>query len=64
MSVSFDTYFGDYLLGLFVTWKSEPASSNGGSTDIEITMQMNMRAKIMMYGYIGTFNISTDDTAW
>ena len=49
-----NTYFGDYLNGLFVTWESEPADTSGTS-DINITFRMNMRAKMYVYGYGGTY---------
>ena len=52
MSVSFTTYFGDYLHGLFVTWTSTP-SNNAGTTDLVMRMQMNLRSKLHVYGYTG-----------
>lgn len=48
--VSFTTYFGDYLHGLFVTWTSTP-STNTGTTDLVIKMQMNLRSKLHVYGF-------------
>ena len=42
------TYFGDYLLGLFVTWVSTSGSSGG--TDVDITLTANLRSKLHVYG--------------
>ena len=43
------TYFGDYLLGLFVEWNL--AGSNSGTTDVELTLTQNLRSKLHVYGY-------------
>lgn len=48
MSTTVYTYFGDYLLGLFVTWVSKSGST--GSTDVEITLTANLRSKLHVYG--------------
>ena len=48
------TYFGDYLLGLFVTWTSEPSADGGGTSAITIDFTANMRSKLHVYGYTGT----------
>lgn len=47
------THFGDYLLGLFVTWTSQP-SNNEGSSDMTILLQANLRAHLYVYGYDST----------
>ena len=54
MVSTLNTYFGDYLNGLFVKWESAPADTSGTS-DITITFTMNMRAKMYVYGYGGTY---------
>ena len=52
MTSTIKTYFGDYLLGLWVTWTSE-VSSSGGTSDIEIEFKANLRSKLYVYD-IGT----------
>lgn len=42
------TYFGDYLLGLFVTWVS--TSGTSGGTEVDITLTANLRSKLHVYG--------------
>ena len=42
------TYFGDYLLGLFVTWVS--TSGTSGGTEVDITLKANLRSKLHVYG--------------
>ena len=49
MVTTFNTYFGDYLNGLFVKWESTPSAS-AGTSDIEITMNMHLRSKLYVYG--------------
>ena len=49
MVTTFNTYFGDYLNGLFVKWESAPSAS-AGTSDIEITMNMHLRSKLYVYG--------------
>merc|ERR1712060_6037 len=46
---SINTYFGDYLLGLWVTWTSEASTSNTGTSDLEISFRANLRAKAYVY---------------
>ena len=48
--VSFRTFFGDYLNGLWITWKSKPTSDTGTS-DLEIGFQCNLRARLHIFGY-------------
>jgi len=48
------TYFGDYLHGLFIEWKSKP-SADEGSSDVEIKLTANMRSKLHVYGYTGDY---------
>ncbi len=48
--VSFTTYFGDYLLGLWVTWKTTP-SSDTGSSNIQFDWVCNMRGRLEVFGY-------------
>ena len=50
MVTTFNTYFGDYLNGLFVTWESTPSTS-AGTSDITITMNMHLRSKLYVYGF-------------
>ena len=57
--VTFTTHFGDYLHGLFITWTSTP-SADAGSSDITMSLQMNLRSKLHVYGYTGTY-FSTDN---
>ena len=48
MATTVYSYFGDYLLGLFVTWES--TSGSLGSTDVTITLTANLRSKLHVYG--------------
>ena len=48
--VSFTTYYGDYLLGLWVTWKTTP-SSDTGSSDIQFDWVCNLRGRLEIFGY-------------
>ena len=56
--VSFRTFFGDYLNGLWVTWKSTP-SSNTGTSDLEITFQCNLRSRLHIFGFGTTYDATT-----
>ena len=49
---SINTYFGDYLLGLWVTWETaQSVEADGyGTTDLTVTFQANLRAKLYVYG--------------
>ena len=49
MVTTFNTYFGDYLNGLFVTWESTP-STTAGTSDVTLTMNMHLRSKLYVYG--------------
>ena len=64
MALTFTSHFGDYLLGLFVTWESIPTDGSGTS-DMIMTMKMNLRAKLHVYGYAGitTAGYTTADVA-
>ena len=44
----FTTYFGDYMLGLFITW--ETVATGGGQTQLNLTMVNHLRAKLIAYG--------------
>ena len=69
------TYFGDYLLGLFVEWTSK-TNSSGGSSDVTIKMTQHLRSKLHVYGFAhltetvtydnsGTYTLGLDDhAAW
>ncbi len=48
--VSFTTYYGDYLLGLWVTWKTTP-SSDTGSSNIQFDWVCNLRGRLEIFGY-------------
>ena len=48
--VSFTTYYGDYLLGLWVTWKTTP-SSDTGTSDIQFDWVCNLRGRLEIFGY-------------
>ena len=48
--VSFKTFFGDYLNGVFITWKSKP-TVNTGSSDLLIDFQCNLRSRLHIFGY-------------
>ena len=61
MTTTINTYFGDYLLGLFVTWTSEP-TEGGGTSDITIDFTANMRSKLHVYGYTGV-DVPDDNSA-
>ena len=50
MVTTFNTYFGDYLNGLFVKWESTP-STTAGTSDVTITMNMHLRSKLYVYGF-------------
>jgi len=43
------TYFGDYLLGLFVEWSL--GTDDDGSNKVNLTMTQNLRSKLHIYGY-------------
>lgn len=43
------TYFGDYLLGLFVEWSLDTDSD--GYNLVKLTMTQNLRSKLHIYGY-------------
>lgn len=49
-AVAFNTYFGDYLLGLWVTWTSTPTAGTGTS-DIQFDWTCNLRGRLEVYGY-------------
>ena len=57
MTASIKTYFGDYLLGLWVTWKSTASEDNSGTTDINIHFQANLRAKLYVYAQGGDYTV-------
>merc|ERR1712156_1411439 len=48
------TFFGDYLHGLTVKWETTP-TEDLGSSDMTITLTANLRAKLHVYGYTGTY---------
>lgn len=52
--VSFRTFFGDYLNGLWITWKSKP-SADTGTSDLEIGFQCNLRSRLHVFGYGTSF---------
>ena len=43
------TYFGDYLLGLFVEWSLD--TDDDGFNLVKLTMTQNLRSKLHIYGY-------------
>jgi len=49
-AVSINTFFGDYLNGLWLTWKSAP-TENTGTSDVEISFQANFRSRIHAFCY-------------
>ena len=49
-TVSINTFFGDYLNGLWLTWKSTP-TENTGTSDVEIAFQANFRSRIHAFCY-------------
>ena len=49
-AVAFNTYFGDYLLGLWVTWTSTPTAGTGTS-DIQFDWTCNLRGRLEIFGY-------------
>ena len=59
--VKFTTFFGDYLLGLWVTWESTPSTTSTGTSDIKIDFQANLRSKLHVYGYS---NLPATNSAW
>jgi len=60
-AVSFKTYFGDYLLGLWVTWTSTPTAGTGTS-DIQFDWTCNLRGRLEIFGY-GITDATTDLTS-
>ena len=48
--VQFQTYFGDYILGLFITWQTQP-TSNTGTSDIQFDWRCNLRGRLDIFGY-------------
>ena len=50
VAVSFRTFFGDYLNGVWITWKSTP-SADTGTSDLEISFQCNLRSRLHIFGF-------------
>ncbi len=61
--VSFTTYYGDYLLGLWVTWKTTP-SKDTGSSDIQFDWVCNLRGRLEIFGYGIKRPTTGVDEAW
>ena len=57
MPAPFTTFFGDYLHGLWVTWKTEDI---GGSVGFKATFQANYRARRYTYGNSDAGDVGPD----
>ena len=54
------TYFGDYLMGLFVEWSTEV--DDDGFNVVNLKMTQNLRSKLHIYGY-GSITSAESPTA-
>lgn len=60
--VSFTSHFGDYLNGLWITWKSTPTLDTGTS-DLTIDFKCNLRSRLHIFGYGTDYTQDSDWTA-